>query len=142
MKVKKMKLFGRCLDSIAKRKVGEIQGVQLTKIELAPGIPLLLLPTKGKYCLSEVQVINKIITSIDVSELESESQKMNAYLKRLAMSVFTYPNDKHRKLILVHTAYGCCAYDAIEDIETQLTTVQNDVPVEVVENIRDKFEIL
>jgi hypothetical protein len=135
MKMKKLKLLMNAVASIAKRDIKEIKGVNKTNYFMSQGHPLVLLPTKGKYLLPEIRTINKIIMSIEPVDLEDEARKVNFQSGILLMSVINMDNNV--RLVLVHTPYGCCAYNAFinEKKQAKLT-------VEIDNDLKDKFEIL
>ncbi len=133
--MKKLKLLMNAVAAIAKRDIKSIQGITKTKYDLSPGHPLILLPTKGKYMLPEIRTINKIIMAIEPTDLEDEARKVNFQSGVLLMSVVHMENNV--RLVLVHTPYGCCAYNAFINEKKQ-----PKLSVEIDNDLKDKFEIL
>lgn len=143
MKIKKLKKLMKAINDLAKRPIEDIKGVKLTKMELAPGHPLVLLPNRGKYCLPEVTIINKIIKSIEPKEIIVEAMKANIQSGILLIS--TYVDKQFPRLImtLVHTPFGCIGYrmELNEDPIFPSDKI-NPENIRVDENLRDKFEML
>ena len=144
MKLKKLKKLLWAVNEIAKRDIKSIKGLTKTGMEASPGHPLILMPTKGKYCLPEVRVINKIIMAIEPSDIVDEARKINLQAGILLISVLRNPSTPNNLVVLVHTPYGCCAYNTTitEVAETTEITNETNIKVEFDENIKDKFEIL
>lgn len=146
MKLKKVKQLLGAINSIASRDIKEIKGIYNTKAMLDETHPLVLLPTKGKYCLPEVKTITKIVTSIEPDELVETARKVNFQTKIHVLSVMIHPVNPNFMLVLVHTPYGCCAYDAIMDPKDN--KMMKEIPEKNIqidfddENLKDKFEIL
>ena len=124
MKLKKLKKLLWAVNEIAKRDISEIKGIRDTGMEASPGHPLLLLPTKGKYCLPEVQMINKIMKSIEPAEMITEARKINLQSGILLISVIKNPIIPNRLLVLVHSPYGCCGYTV--EIDPEYMTKENE----------------
>jgi hypothetical protein len=147
MKAKKLKTLLKAINDIAKRDIKEIKGIRVTDVELSPGHPLVLLPTGGKNCLPEVKIINKIITSIDPKEFIHEARKVNAQSGILILSAVPSPYNKNYLLVLVHTPYGCCAYDVLimDDSEVVPNLKEIDgVPIEIElpDELKDKYVVM
>ena len=111
-------------------------------MDLSPGHPLVLLPNRGKYCLPEVEVINKIVKSIEPKEIIVEAMKVNVQTGILVMS--TYVDKEYPRLImtLVHTPFGCVGYKMKLDEDPIFPSDKINPENLVVDNIRDKFEML
>jgi hypothetical protein len=147
MKAKKLKLLLKSINDIAKRDIKEIKGIRVTDVELSPGHPLILLPTGGKYCLPEVKTINKIITSIDPKEFIQEARKVNAQSGILILSAVPSPHNKNYLLVLVHTPYGCCAYDVMIMDETPINNLKDvtdkfPIEIEIPDELKDKYVVM
>lgn len=133
MKAKKLKLLLKQINSIAQRDISEIKGFKVTQMELSPGHPLVLLPTQGKYCLPEVKIISKLIMAIEPTDIVEEARKINAQTGILLVSAIPNPVNKNVIIVLVHTPYGCCAYDAFitEDSPKPNLKEVEGIPVEI-----------
>jgi hypothetical protein len=147
MKAKKLKVLLNQINSIAKRDIKDIKGLKKTNFEASPGHPLILLPTRGKYCLPEVKIINKIITSLDPTKLTEEARKINFQAGILLISVLKNPDNPNYAMVLVHTPYGCCVYDVFIDTKPEKPIFKEikDTPFSVSiddEDLKDKFVLM
>ena len=144
MKLKKLKKLLWAVNEIAKRDIKEIKGLKPTGLEASPGHPLILLPTQGKYCLPEVQVINKIMKSIEPAELVHEARKINLQAGILLVSVLKHPVMQNKMLLLVHSPYGCCAYNVEINQEYDKPDATAILHPETVDPglLKDNFEIM
>lgn len=109
MKLKKLKKLIKAINELAKRPASDI-GIIKTGYMLDNNHPLVLLPTTGKYVLPEVQIIDKIIRSLEPKEIITQSLKVNAQSGMQIMSVFRDNLKKDRIILLIHTPKGCIPY--------------------------------
>jgi hypothetical protein len=138
MKLKKLKKLTEAIAALCRKPKGSIEGIQPTQLELAPGYPMLLLPTKGKYMLPEIQTINKIVTSIEPAELEKECEKINIQAGLMLLS--SHPLTQTSRLLVVHVPpHGCCVYNVYVNLEDNRGP---KISVDVDEELMDQLEIL
>lgn len=145
MKLKKLKHLLRCVNRLSGRKSEEIKGRYKTGQMLDANHPLVLIPTKGKYCLPEVREINHIIKSIEPDELVDVARKVNFQTRIQLISVFKHPQNPNYMEVLVHTPHGCCAYAAIIDaVDNKFTKEIKDkeIKISLADDMKDKFEIM
>ena len=99
----------KALNELAKRPDSDIKGRIHTRYFLSDDCPIILLPTTGKYVLPEVEIIDKIIRSLEPKDIIAQALKSNAQSGIHLMSAF---EDKLRNfvILLVHTPKGCLLY--------------------------------
>lgn len=145
MKLKKVKKLMKAINDLCKRPYESVKGIVNTGTKLDETHPLVLLPTRGKYLLPEISIINKIVMSIDPTKLIETANKVNYQTGMNVMSVLRDPKNAFSYLVLIHTPYGCCMYSAyIEDpnFVPEGMEVKN-IDVDLDDNdIRDKYQIM
>lgn len=129
MKMKKLKKLLKAINDIAARPVEDIKGIIKTNYELSKGHPLVILPTKGKYVLPEVQIIDKIVRAIEPKEIVMQAMKVNLQTGMLVMSVYKAQLKENTMNLLVHTPKGCVTYQ-VESSEGFIMPPKDDSKVE------------
>lgn len=128
MKLKKVKELVKVIASIGKRPANEVPVVE-SKMKLPNNKPFYMLPTKGKYMVPEVKVINKIIMSIEPKDLIETAKKVNFQSGLNLITVYTNPKNANNMTVLVYTPKGYCCYDAF---------VESDNPIKDLEDVIGK----
>ena len=144
MKLKKLKKLLAAINDLTKIPISEVKGIQKTPVMLDDTHPLLLLPTRGKYCIEPIRRINHIIRSIEPTKLVDEARKVNLQTGMKVLSVYETTKDAQYKTLFVHTPYGCCAYNVmIDKDEVTKEVLDKNLTVEIQDDdLNDKFEIL